>query len=76
MKPFHNRSIGPRVRKVGANAVTFLLALAVPPQAANAVLYLTGDSTSPESSIWKRMRLILSNHVINARRTNTHSENS
>ena len=69
MRQYHGHGIGRRVRKVGSNAFTFLLALAVPPQAANAVLYLTGDIASPEAGVWRRIRLMISNHAPTLRRT-------
>jgi hypothetical protein len=62
MNLFPNCGIGRQVRKVGANAVTFLLALVVPPQAANAVLYLTADAASPEVGLWRHLRLLISSH--------------
>jgi hypothetical protein len=76
MRQFQGHGIGRRVRKVGSNAFAFLLALAVPPQATNAVLYLTGDIISPEVGVWRRIRLMISNHVSISRRTKSSSNRS
>lgn len=76
MKLLYGDGFSRRVRKVGANALTFLLALAAPPQAANAILYLTGDGAAPEAGIWRRVRVMVSNHVLHSHRTNTSSDRS
>jgi hypothetical protein len=60
----NHSNFGQRARMAGVNVLTAILTLAVPPQAANAVLYLSGDMTSAYDEVRKGLHSWVSDRVL------------
>lgn len=57
-------NMGQHARMAGANALMLLLTLAVPPQAANAVLYISRDMGSAYDHVRKNFHSWVSGRVL------------
>jgi hypothetical protein len=57
-------NFGQRAWTAGVHVLTAVLTFAVPPQAANAVLYLSTDVTSAYDGVWKGLHSWVSDRVL------------
>jgi len=57
-------NMGQSARMAGANALMLLLTLAVPPQATNAVLYISSDMRSAYDQVRKNLHSWVSGRVL------------
>jgi hypothetical protein len=68
MSTVDHSNMGQRARLAGANALMLLLTLAVPPQAANAVLYISRDMESAYDHLRKEFHSWVSYRVLRRHR--------